>query len=480
MDPRVVRGVPWTLLTFALPKLIAVVSTIVLARLLEPRDFGLLAMAVLTIGVLSLLGDFGLNNTLIVRAEVDERVRGTVLSLSLALGAIVAVLTAATAPLAAAAFDEPRLDGVLLAIAPTTVIAAPGWLHQALLQRELLFRRRFAGQLAQAAVQAAVAIVLAAFGAGVWSLVIGHVAGCVALTVVSAALSPYRPRLRLHRATARATLLESRGFLAQGSAAYASQNADYVAVGAVLGAAPLGFYSMAYRLSELSPKAIAEPIAHATFPGFAQMRRSGEDVADAFARVLRSVAFVACPVGVILSGAAEPFTLALLGDTWLPMVGPLAVLGIWAAVRAIQLTLAWLLNSIGHAGLMGAVAAGALLVLVPSLLLAAELGGITVVAWVMLGNLVASLTILAGLVGAKAGVSLAAQWRAVWPVLVACPMAWVATRGVSAAMDDAAPGLALATCVAAGAAAYLLMVTLADPRLPRELVSQVRRALRPA
>lgn len=477
VEERAVRGVPWTILAYAANKLVTVGTTLALARLLTPEDFGIVALALLAVVALSFLRDLGLNGALVIRRDLDERAQGVVLALMLTTGALLAAALAASAPLAARLFDEPRLEGVLEVLSIAVLLGGFTWFYETVLQRELEFKKRFVSVTAQTVAYAATALTLAALGAGVWSLVVGQLAGTVAFGVALVAVAPYHVTPRFDWTTARGLVRSSRGFMLQGVTAFLQQNADYFAVGRILGAAQVGFYSLAYRLAELPYWAIADPVARVTFPAFARMRHRGEDVRPAFLSTLRLVALVSCPFGVVLSGAAEPFTAALLGDKWLPMVGPLAVLGIWGAVRPVQVTIAWLLNSVGQAGLMGLISVAVLVPLIPGLLVAADLGGITAVAWVMLGDMVVSLLVLSWFAARRADVRLGAQARAVAPVLLACVLAWAASRAVTIALDEERAFVALAAASLAGAAAYVGGVAVLAPGLLRKAAGQAARTM---
>ena len=145
---------------FAGTKVITFGTTLVLARILTPSDFGLVALASVTIGLVALFSDLGLGGTLIVRKHLDDRISGTIFTLMLAMGVLTAVLIAATAPLAAAIFDQPELTPVLAVLGATVVLNAPTWFYSTILQRELEFWRRFQCQLAQSVTYAVVAIAI--------------------------------------------------------------------------------------------------------------------------------------------------------------------------------------------------------------------------------------------------------------------------------------------------------------------------------
>ena len=476
MEEKAIRGIPWTFLTLAGSRLVQILGMVVLARLLVPSDFGLVALA-LTISIfLGLVASLGLGGVFVVEQDLDDREKGTYLTMFLVMGAVFAVVMAALAPLAARFFEEPRLDDIVLALSVMVFFSGGlNWFYEALMQRELEFRNRFLAQMAQAVTYSVVGILLAALGAGVWSLVTGQIVGAVAYAAALLTLAPYRVRPAFDGAAAARGVREGRGFLVQTVTGFAAQNVDIVVVGRVLGAARLGYYSMAVRLCELPNWMIAESVAKVTFPGFARMRHRGQDVTPAFLSALKLVAFATCPLGIVLSGAAEPIVLVVFGDRWAGMIGPLAVLGIWGAVKPIRNTIAWLLNSVGHQAVLGRISLVMLVVLIPTAYIGAKAGGITDVAWVVLAESVVATAALAWFARSRAGVKLAAQWSAIAAVALACLVAWIACRLVAEAAADAVGILALGLPLAVGLGVYLAVILLVDPGLPRHALGQARR-----
>ena len=478
MDEKALRGVVWTFLAYGIDRVIGLATTVVLARLLQPHDFGLIAIGVLTISFVNLFGNLGLGAAIIVRQELDRRGLGCVLTILLVTGVLTAGLMAALAPALSLLFDEPRLTGILLALTSVVAVSGLNWFYATLVQRELQFRTRFISVGLQVLVNSAVAIPLAATGAGVWSLVIGIIVSTFAYGAALLVLAPFRVRPTWDTRLARSLIHTSRGFLLQGVTAFVQLNADYIIVGRVLGATRLGYYSTAYRIGQLPEQAFADPVARVSFPSFARMRQRGEPVVPSFLSGMRFVALVACPVGIVASGAADPFVRVLLGDKWLPAVGPVAVFGIWAAVRVIEFTIAWFLNSVGLAGVTGKISLVLLIGHIPALTLAAWLGDITAVAWAMLGYIIVLLAAVAVVASRRGGAGLDEQWRAVRPVVFAGAVAWFVSRGLASLSFDATAQLALA--VVGGVMSYAVVIWLVDPTLPRTTFRGLARAFRRA
>src|SRR5687767_453156 len=122
MPVEALRGIPWTLLTYALGRVVTVATTLVLARLLAPEDFGLFAMAVLGMELLSVFSGLWLGSALIVRPDLDRRGQGTVLTLLLAAGVVLAALLLAATPLLTRFFGEPRLTGLVALLSAVLVV----------------------------------------------------------------------------------------------------------------------------------------------------------------------------------------------------------------------------------------------------------------------------------------------------------------------------------------------------------------------
>lgn len=478
LEEKALRGVSWSLMSYVGTRLFGVATTLVLARLLAPSDFGLVAFAVLAIQFVLHFTGLGLGAAMIIRSDLDRHALGTVETMMVALGLLSTVLLLALSPLAANALGDRRAAGVLAALTIPVVFGGFTHFHAALLQRELAFATHAGCLIVQATILAAVSILLATFGAGVWSIVVGQIAATTAYTVALVVRSPFLVPLRFDAHVARDITRTGGGFVLQAGFSFVEQNVDYAIIGSSLGARPLGAYSLAYRLSELPYAGLAEPVAQVTFPGFARMRHRSEDITDAFLSVLRSVAVASCPFGLLLAAAADPFVRAVLGSTWLLMVGPLSVLGFWGAIRPVQGTIGWMLNSVGYAGHLGRAYALLVVGTLPLLILAASRSGVTAVAAVMLGNLAATLGIGIVLATRKVGVDPASLWAALRPVALAAAPTWLVARAL-AELSAAAPAVALVLSLVGGLSTYLGVLVLVDRRVLPDLARQVRHMWQP-
>lgn len=476
MEEKAIRGVPWTVVSYSSTKLVTVLTMLVLAHLLPPADFGLMAFAQITISFLNWFAGLSFSGAVIVRQDLDERGRGTILTITMVSAVASALLAVALAPALAQLFKAPRVEEIIPGFALVLVLGGLANFYESVLQRNMQFRRRFIALGAQAATVASVSITLALLGFGVWSLVIGQLAsnGIYALLLFVFAAERITPRFQ--RSVVMSVLRTGRGFFAQGVTEFVRGNIDSVMVGRLLGATSLGYYSMASKLGDQTYWAIADPVAHVTFPAFARSRARGEDFRSSFLSVLRLVAIVGCFAGLVLTGAAEPFTRVIFGPRWLPMIGPLWILGVWAAIRPISTTLGWVLNSVGRAGVVGWVSLVILVPLIPGFVIAAHIKTMDAFACVVLIDAIFSMLILSVLVCRYIDLRVVDLWRCLRPVMLAAAPSWIAMFAIGKLLSGS-PIVALGLAVGVGAAVYLGAMALVEPGILRRVHQQGLRML---
>ena len=469
---------PWTLLTYAGNRGIGFIASIVLARLLLPSDFGLIALASSVTLALNYLRDLGLAATIISRHDLSRHAQGTILTMIIALSIALGLVGVALAPVIASLFHESDLTGVVRALSLTVCLGGFQGFGEAQLQKHLLFRERFIVLVGQAVVYSAVAIVLAAATSlGVWSIVLGRVAMSGAGTLLAFVYAaPFWVRPGWNLDEARDALQTSFGFLAQVLIYFIQNNSDYIVVGRYLSAAQVGFYYTAYRLAELPFSAISDPVSRVTFAAFSEMRARGEDIRGAYLSVLRLVAVVSLPLGIVLSTAAEPFTLAVLGEKWAPMVGTLSILGLWASLYPLQNTASWLLNSSGAPGTLAKINAVLYVPYLAGLVWTASTFGIEAVAWMVVANMLVSLAVVWVACRQRVRVLVKDQVLAVWPAVLACIPAWLVGYEVASLLSGE-PWLGLIGTSAACLGAYAVVLSLIDFALVKRSIAQIARTL---
>jgi PST family polysaccharide transporter len=470
------RGVAWAFLATLAGKLVWLGGLAVLARVLAPEVFGLLAFGLVYVAYLEAIGDLGTSAALIYwpardRASRDETAQATFV-VNLGMGAGFFAATQLLAPAVAAFFHHPEAEPILRALAWAFPLKALGNTHDALLQKALRFRRRAIPELALAVAKTAAAVALALAGFGVWSLVWGQLLGLAAWTLVLWGVVDWRPGLRWPAERLRPVLAYGRGIVAVNVLAAVVHHVDLVVVGRMLGATALGFYQVASKLPEMTVTVAVWVVARVLFPTFARVAAAGGDLAAAYLAALRYTALATLPAAVGLALVAEPLVAVVYGSQWGPSGPLLRALAVYAGLRAVGSPAGDLLKATGRSGLLAVLAVVKAAVLVPALVLAAREGSLAVA------------TTLAGVTGATALLNLVVASRlAPAPprrLLAALAPAVAGTLAMAAALAPwhlGSPPLAgpagLAVQVAVGATVYLLAVRVVAPDALRRALSSL-------
>jgi PST family polysaccharide transporter len=325
------------------------VSTIVLARLLSPADFGLLAMIMAVVGIADLVRDFGMTGAIVQVRSISDRTWSAILWLSLGLGTVLSIVVAALAPVLALLYDEPRLVVLTFAIAPTLLLNGLAMPLQARLQRELRFGALAAIDIGSMLSGVVLALIAALLGFGVWSLVV--LAGAAQIYRLIALLVHVRPRFGPPRISRDVLPLMSTGGSIFGVQIlnYAARNADNVIIGQQLGPVVLGYYSRAYALFLLPLQQLNGPLGRVALPVLSRLQDDGERYRRYISSALLVIGYLSLPTYAIAAGTAEPLVALLLGPQWGPAAVLFAILSIAGVAQALGNVQGWLYISLGRA-----------------------------------------------------------------------------------------------------------------------------------
>jgi lipopolysaccharide exporter len=315
LGTRTLRGMAWAYGAYVGGRLLVLVSTAILARLLTPKDFGVVALALVFTVFLEAIKDLGLGQALIVSSAEEEADRAqTVFSWSVVLGVALTVLAIAISPLVASFFHQSQLKELLPVLALNFILRALGTTHYALARKHLDYRVRTVSEICEVSVRGVVGITLALAGAGAWSLVLGFVAGVLASTAALWLQVPFRPRMALSRTHLR-DLLAFGGVLSiVDIGAVIFYNTDYLFIGRVLGAASLGLYTIGFRIPELAILNVAHVASDVLFPAYAALDRAR--LREVYITSLRYLTMLTVPLAAGLAILARPVILAVFGHQW--------------------------------------------------------------------------------------------------------------------------------------------------------------------
>lgn len=344
MAERAGSAVAWNATQLVLSKLISLGRYLVLARLIAPDAFGLLAIAAVVVELVIALSNFGIDQALIQKETADSPEYDSAWTLRVIRAAAIAAVVAIIAPLLARAFDEPSAATFIRLLALRPLLDAAGSIKLATLARSLVVRPLAALTVSAAALETATAIGLALLlpklfadagvsggSLGAWAIVVGALAGSAGGSALSYVIAPHRPRFTLNRDASAALLRFGRWLFLTSSLGVAGQLLLRLIISQELGVAELGVFYLATKLSLLPNEVAGDVIRSVAFPVVSRVQSDIDRARRAFQSSLTAMLLILVPVYVTMIVLAEPLVLFVLGDEWrlmIPIVRLLAVDGI--------------------------------------------------------------------------------------------------------------------------------------------------------
>jgi lipopolysaccharide exporter len=310
----VVRGVFWSVGARWVFRGLGLITTIILARLLMPRDFGLMAMATVVIGFLEVLFSQGIDTALIQNASATRAHWDTAWTIRVIQGTAMAALLLVLAPLAARYYEEPAMTTIMPILAIGTLATSVENIGPVAFRKDLQFHRDFQFMVAKRLVLFVLVLCLALVWRDYRALMISIVLGAMASTGLSYALHPFRPKWSLAKAP------EIWGFsfrLASiNLARYVNGNAEKLVIGAIAGAEKTGIYYVGDEIAEMPYTELVGPSSRVTVPGFAKIKHDPARLKSAALKVLGFVALLSIPASAGLAVVSDNLVTVVLGPRW--------------------------------------------------------------------------------------------------------------------------------------------------------------------
>ncbi|HWG35117.1 MAG TPA: lipopolysaccharide biosynthesis protein [Gemmatimonadaceae bacterium] len=328
------HGIAWAALARAITQGLSWASTMFVARILTPRDYGLIGMSALYVGLVRLLSEFGLGSAILALRSLGKSEIEQLNSFSIVFGVVGFGLTAAAARPLGLFFHAPALPAVVIASGLVSIISSFRSMPLAILQRDRRFKEISTIEIGQGVVAIGTVIGFAIAGFGYWSLVLNEIAAATYAAVATIQRSPVRfrwPRLR----ALSAALKFSRDILISRVSWYAYTNSDFLVAGRVLGEAALGVYSFAWTLTNLPIEKVTSVVMSVTPTFFSESQRDNEHLRSYLLILTEGVAFLTFPIAVGVALTGSDFVPLVLGSKWAGAVAPLQILAFYTTVRSV-------------------------------------------------------------------------------------------------------------------------------------------------
>lgn len=342
LKKKTVKGVAWTSLDQVSTYVFGFVIGVILARLLSPGDYGLLAMIAVFNSIAFAFLNCGFGNALIRKPDLTENDNCTAFYFNIIAGVVMCGVICLIAPWVASFYDKPILTQLLRVEAFLLIISSFQIVQNTQLSRALNFKAKAIINVSSQVLSGAVAIFAAYHGLGVWSLVLQHIAsGIISLTLMWL-FSPWRPRGKWSR--------ESFSYLwGYGSKLLASNLLDKIygniypiVIGKFYSAADLGQYTRATHYAYMPSSSLTAVMQKVTFPVLSQIQEDTAYLGNSYRRMLRFAVFIVFPVMIGMAALAHPLVISLVTDKWAQCIPYLQIIcfsSMWHPVHAINLSL---------------------------------------------------------------------------------------------------------------------------------------------
>ena len=382
-----VKGTLWNYTSFAASKGITFISTMILARILVPEDFGLLSLGLIAINYLDVLNEMGVGPALIYQQGDLNKKSNVAFSMSLTVNAVLTLIALILAPLVAWFFKEPRVTPIMQALSITFVLSSVGSIHATRLKKELDFRKIFIPEIGKTIAKGLVSILMAVLGYGVWSLVFGQLAGILVANALYWIIAPWRPKFDLDRTIVKSLFQYGSQIILVDLLGMIHHNIDYLIIGRLMNSTQLGYYTMAYRIPELIIINICHVVSKALFPAYAKLQNDLPALQKGFLVTLRFVAIITVPLGIGLFFLSSEFITLFFTEKWADSIPVMQLLCLYAVVYSLSFNAGDIYKAIGRPGILNTLGVIKLIVTIPVLIYAA---GISIYA-VAMGQLVTNI-----------------------------------------------------------------------------------------
>ena len=332
---KAVQGIGWNYLSFGLGKILSLTTISILAHILTPQTFGVVALATIAVNYLSSLRELGLSAALIQLRDRVREASDTVFTINIIIGITLSIGAFLIAPFVGQYFNEPLVIPILRWLGISFSIMSLGSVHQVQLQKELDFRKKLIPELGNIILKGIVSIILALYGFGVWALVFGQLVGAIANVIFLWRINPWRPKIAIHQDIARGLFKFGSAIMVVDFVSIIEDNFDYLIIGRLFGKTALGIYTNAFRLPEMLAISTLWVTSSVFFPMFSAIQDNTVEIKNSMLHTIRYVLYIISPICLGLSIAADPIIRVFFGDQWIDAIPLLRILALYALMVSI-------------------------------------------------------------------------------------------------------------------------------------------------
>lgn len=328
-------GILWNGISQFSTQIFQFITIIILARLLTPEDFGIVGLATLFTGLITVINELGMSAAIIQRKDINDVHISTSFWTNIGMGIILFIFTVIISPFVANFFHEELMRPILIVSSTGLVIGSFGVVHRALLEKNINFKNITIVEVCAAFGSGMVSILLAINNFGVWSIVLGSVASTFISVVILWKLSKWRPSLKF--SSKHFKELFSFGGNVAGSQLlnYIAMRVDYLIIGKMLGTTSLGYYSLARMITSLPVQKVSWTIMRVVFPAFSSVQYNRDVLKKGYLNVTKYISLITFPMLAGIFVVAPEFINTFYGSKWTPVIILVQILALQGAIVSI-------------------------------------------------------------------------------------------------------------------------------------------------
>ena len=348
---KVFRESVWLFGSYSLTKLGRMAMMLIVAALLSPQEYGIIGLCGVIVMAAEIINEFGIWSTVVYRSNLDERFLSTAFTMNVLNGFITATGLFLAAPWIAHFYGIPEITDFLRIMGVALIPKGIFYVPDGLLRKELSFKSRALPEIAGTFAAVVVTVTLLLLGVGILSYALGFVVEGIFRCIFTVTKVSRHLKLGLSWLSLREISSYSKHILGADVAKHISSNIDYLIVGSVLGAGPLGLYTLAFNLANYPVTNFADILSRIVFPTFAAMREDPDYARRNYLNMIQIVAALVTPLLVVLALLATPIIVGLLGEKWQPAVFPLQIIAVAGISRAVSYPGLDMLRAFGFPGI---------------------------------------------------------------------------------------------------------------------------------
>lgn len=345
---KVARSTFWVAASYTFSNVLYFLRTIILVRLLNPIDFGLMGIARVVINMLNLFSETGIDRALVQRKEVGESTLNSAWIITAIRGISLFILLYFSSSLISVFYRNEHLSPILKFISLSFLFNGLTSAGVFLFVKELNFKNKVIFEQANAISNTVVSVALAIIFKNVWALVIGHVVGAFVGFLFSYKLYPFKPSLKLDLDAVKGLFRFGKYVFGSGILVFLTIQGPDALVGKILGLNPLGFYVLAFGIANTPTTSVTHVVSQIAFPAYAKLQNDLPKLREGYLKVTRLVTSLSAPIAGGIFMLIPEFVQIFLGTRWMPIVLPVRILCVLGFFRSIASTVGPVFYGIGR------------------------------------------------------------------------------------------------------------------------------------